>query len=123
MTRSCWKVGLGVFNTGKNNFNLFFLMKKHFKKHENYNKSIYTFKYPKKSKKKKKNSKSKNFPKLDTDFREFKCEVPLYETVFIQWNSLALLTLILTILIIKIAIKQYIFSSPQGTNDFRYYTK
>jgi len=97
-------------------------MKKHFKKHKNYNKSIYTFKYPKKqSKTKTKNWKSKNFPKLDTDFREFKCEVPSYETVFIQWNSLALLTLIVTILIIKIAIKQYIFSSPQGTNDFRYY--
>jgi hypothetical protein len=41
---------------------------------------------PKSQKQKKKNSKSKNFPKLDTDFREFKCEVPLYETVFIQWN-------------------------------------
>ena len=29
-------------------------MKKHFKKHKNYNKSIYTFKYPKKQSKTKK---------------------------------------------------------------------
>lgn len=36
-------------------------MKKHFKKHENYNKSIYTFKYPKKSKTKKKTQNPKTF--------------------------------------------------------------
>jgi hypothetical protein len=69
MTRSCWKVGLGVFNTGKNNFNLFFLMKKHFKKHENYNKSIYTFKYPKKSKTKKKKLKIQKLSEIRYRFQ------------------------------------------------------
>jgi hypothetical protein len=61
MTLSCWKVGLGVFNTGKNNFNYFFI-KKYFKKHESYNKSVYTFKYPEKqSKTKNKTQNPKTF--------------------------------------------------------------